>query len=163
MTGKQARRQRVALLTAAATLGLALVGFAGTSFRLEVGPAVAGGTNFKLKGAVFVVRALVCDDLSTVRIRGTAEGIVNGTRQTLPLKLIQVNTPGVYAVTQEWPMAGHWIVHLSGSCQSPKADASTIVPMRTSAFVRDKVQVLREPATKAQLDAVLTALVRAEP
>jgi len=145
-----------------AALGLAVTVSAGTMFRLEIGPPVAAGTNFKLKGAVFVARALVCDDLSAVRVTGTAEGVVNGGRQSVTLKLIPVNSPGVYAVQQDWPPDGQWVVHLSGTCPSPKAEASTIVPIRKGTFIREKTQVLREPATKQQIDAALADLQHAE-
>ena len=39
---------------------------AGTPFRLEIGPPIAGAT--KVKGAAFAVRALACDDPSTVKM-----------------------------------------------------------------------------------------------
>jgi hypothetical protein len=154
---------RFGITTGAFILTLAVVMSAGTSFRLEIGPPVAAGANFiTLKRAVLVVRALVCDDLAAVRITGTAEGVLNGRRQTLPLKLILVNTSGVYAVQHDWPMDGQWILHLSGTCPSPMARASTIIPMRKSTFIRDKVQVLREPATGKQIESALADLARKE-
>jgi hypothetical protein len=153
---------RFGIITGAFILTLAVVISAGTSFRLEIGPPVAAGANFTLKTAVLVVRALVCDDLAAVRITGTAEGVLNGRRQALPLKLIPVNTSGVYAVQHDWPMDGQWVLHLSGTCPSPPARASTIIPMRKSTFIRDKVQVLREPATGKQIESALADLARKE-
>ena len=150
-------------IIAATALVVGWAAAAGTQFRLEIGPPVAAGTNFKLKNAVLVTRALVCDDLAAVRVTGTAEGTVHGTRQSVPLRLLPVgSTPGVFAVTQQWPAAGRWILHLSGTCPAPKAEASTIVPLRGSTFIREKVQVLREPATRTQIETALTDLVRSE-
>jgi hypothetical protein len=142
---------------------LAAQAAAATFFRLEVGSPIAAGISSKVKDykkTVLVVRPLVCDDASSVRITGTAEGIVNGQRQSLPLRLIALPTPGVHAVQREWPDGGQWVVHLTGTCPSPKATASTLVPVAGSAFIREKTQVLREPATRAQLEAVLDDLLR---
>ncbi len=155
---------------AAATLAVALLVTAtgaGTMFRLEIGPPVAAGTDKKIlkdgKKALLAVRAVVCDDLANVRITGTAEGIVNGSRQSVPLTLTEVNkADAVYVVSYQWPENGSWVLHLKGSCSNPKAEASTLVPMNKGAFIREKTEVLREPATKKQLEAALTALTRAQ-
>ncbi len=161
MSKRQTRRIGVIIV---ATLGVAVTAFAGTMFRLEVGPPVAAGVNYKLKNAVMVTRALVCADFTGLRVNGTAEGIVNGERRSVSLQLLPVgDSPGVYVVTQQWPAEGQWVVHLSGSCPSPKSEASTLVPMRGSTFIREKVKVLTEPATKKQIEAALTDLGRAQP
>jgi hypothetical protein len=164
MTDLRTRRcSRILAIAFGATLAMAVAASAGTMFRLEIGPAVAAGTDFKQKGAVLAVRALVCDDLDAVRVTGTAEGIVNGARQSMPLRLIPIATaPGVFVVQQQWPAQGQWVLHLAGTCPASKAQASTIVPMRRAAFIREKTQVLREPATRAQIDAALAELVRTE-
>jgi hypothetical protein len=133
---------------------------AGTFFRLEVGPAVAAGTNTKTKKAVLVVRPLVCDDPASVRMTGTAEGIVNGARQSVALTLVPLPKPGVYAVVRQWPDGGQWVLNLTGTCPAPKAEASTIVQLAGNAFIRHKTQVLRERATPAQVEASLSELLR---
>jgi hypothetical protein len=154
---------RIAATTVSATIAMTIVASAGTMFRLEIGPPVAAGIDFKQKGAVLAVRALVCDDLAAVRVTGIAEGMVNGTRQSVTLRLIPIVTaPGVFVVQQQWPAQGQWVLHLAGACPSSKAEASTIVPMRKTAFIREKTQVLREPATRQQIDAALAELVRTE-
>ena len=150
----------IALLTGAAG--------AGTMFRLEIGPPVAAGTEAKiLKNAkgktVLAVRALVCNDLAGVQITGTAEGISNGTRQSVPLDLLEVKrAEAIYAVQYQWPVDGSWVLHLKGSCANPKAEASTLVPMNKMAFIRDKTQVLVEPATRKQVEDAVAALARSQ-
>ena len=138
---------------------------AGTSFRLEIGPAVADTSAGKVKNAVLLVRPLLCGDPASVRITATAEGIVNGARQSVPLKLVALPTPGVHAVQRQWP-DGQWVIHLSGTCPQPKAGASTIVPLTGTGtdtrFSRPKTQVLREPATKAQVEAALAEVARGD-
>ena len=141
----------------------AITASAGTMFRLEVGPPVAAGVNYKLKNAVMVTRALVCADFTGLRVNATAEGLVNGQRRSVSLQLMPVSDmPGVYAVLHQWPDEGKWIVHLTGSCPSPKAEASTLVPMRGSTFIREKVKVLTEPATRKQIEAALADAAQPE-
>ena len=155
------------LTIALLSIALSAPAIAGTMFRLEIGPPVAAGTDKKvLKGdkkAILAVRALVCNDLANVQITGTAEGLVNGARQSVPLALVQVDkAEAIYVVQYQWPDSGSWVLHLKGSCSSPKAEASTLVPMNKGAFIREKTEVLRDPATKKQLEAALTALARSQ-
>jgi hypothetical protein len=159
-------RSLVAAISAVALLTTATA--AGTMFRLEVGPPVAAGTAAKIlkngKGkTVLAVRALVCSDLSNVQITGTAEGIRNGARQSVPLDLLEVNkADAIYAVQYQWPEDGSWVLHLRGSCSNAKAEASTLVPMNKMAFLREKIQVLVEPATKKQVEDAVKDLARSQ-
>ncbi len=150
---------RCAVLIAGA-LALSAHAVAGTMFRLEVGHPIAAQGEPKIKNAVVLVRAVVCNDLAGVTITGSAEGIAAGGRRSVPLKLLALRTPGVYAVQRQWP-EGRWVLHLQGTCSSPGARASTIVPVTASGFIREKTQVLRAPATAAQVTAALEALVSA--
>jgi hypothetical protein len=145
-------------------VAMAAPAIAGTMFRLEVGPPIAAGTGTQVtqqfkKKIVLVVRPRVCDEVAKVQITGTAEGTVNGARQSVVLNLLPVDpAQGVYAVVQQWPEEGNWVLQLNGSCSSPKASASTLVPMNKSTFIREKTKVLREPATRQQLEALLKEL-----
>ena len=158
-------------LLAAGTAALVFVAasaFAGTMFRIEVGSAVALGVNkyFKKndpKKVVVAVRAVVCENLATVRITGTAEGLVSGKRQSVPITLTAIDpAEAIYAVQQQWPEAGAWVLHLKGSCSSPKAEASTLVAVSKGTFIRQKSEVLREPATPKQVDDAVSALARSQ-
>jgi hypothetical protein len=148
-------------LMAIVALSVVAQAAAGSSFRLEVGPPVAAGTDFKAKKAVIVVRSRLCADEASVRITGTAEGIINGQRRSVPLTLVSLPTPGVHAVQRQWPEGGEWVLHLRGTCPALKVTASTIVPPGKNGFIREKTQVLSEPATAAQVDAALRDLNRA--
>lgn len=156
----------VAAAVAAVALVAAAAG-AGTMFRLEIGPPIAAGNVKDLKKndkkAVLAVRALVCDDLANVLITGTAEGLVNGARKSLPLVLSEANkTEAIYFVSQQWPDTGSWVLHLKGSCSSPKAEASTLVAVSKATFIREKSEVLRKPATKKQIESAVAALARSQ-
>src|SRR5262245_43260952 len=157
----------VTAAAAAAAFVAAGAAHAGTSFRLEIGPPIAAGNPKDLqkadKTAVLAVRALVCDDLANVRITGTAEGLVNGARRSLPLVLSEAHkAEAIYFVLRQWPDEGTWLLHLKGSCSNPKAEASTLVAVSKGTFIREKSEVLREPATKKQVESALTALSRSQ-
>ena len=141
-----------------AGLAMAAPASAGPTFRLEVGSAIAGGTGTKVKNAVVMVRALACDDDRSVRLTGVAEGMVNGERRSIPLNLVALPTPGVYAVTKQWP-DGAWIVNLTASCPGRNATASALVPLDgKTGFVRDKTQVFDRAATAREVAVVLRAI-----
>lgn len=157
-------------LLAAGTATIAVVAAsatAGTMFRVEIGSPLALGVNkyFKKtdKKLIVAVRAVVCQDLANVRITGTAEGVVAGKRQSLPVTLAAVEpAEAVYAIHQQWPQEGAWLLHLKGTCASPKAEASTLVAVSKGTFIREKSEVLREPATKKQVDDAVAALARSQ-
>lgn len=157
----------LAAATAAAAV-FAASASAGTMFRIEIGSAVALGVSkyFKKndpKKVVVAVRAVVCDELANVQITGTAEGLVAGKRQSLPITLTAIDpAEAIYAVQQQWPDAGAWVLHLKGSCANPKAEASTLVAVTKGTFIREKSEVLREPATKKQVDDAVAALARSQ-
>ena len=152
----------------AATAFLAASASAGTMFRIEIGSPVAVGVNkyFKkdvAKKIVLAVRAVVCDDMTNVRITGTAEGIVAGKRQSLPITLTPVDpADAVYGIQQQWPQDGAWVLHLKGACSNPKAEASTLAAVTKGTFIREKSEVLREPATKKQVEDAVSALARSQ-
>ena len=112
---------------------------------------------------MFAADPLLFDNPASVSIGGIAEGLVNGVRQSVGLDLIAVDAAaGVYAVQPQWPDSGHWVLLLNGSCPSPKASASTLIPMKKYTFIREKTEVLRELATRQQLEAMLAALARSK-
>ena len=94
---------------------------------------------------------------------GTAEGIVAGKRQSLPITLTPVDrADAVYGIQQQWPQDGAWVLHLKGSCSNPKAEASTLAAVTKGTFIREKSEVLREPATKKQVEDAIAALARSQ-
>ena len=143
-------------------LGLAaLVGLAGGQwalaggFFLTLGNPVAANAP-QAKGAVLVVRPDGCHEPAKARITGTAEGLVNGARRSVPLKLIALPTPGVYAVNREWPAEGVWVVNLTGV--NLGATTSAIVPIGPKGFVRESSKFMAGTASEVEITAALKAL-----
>jgi hypothetical protein len=126
-------------------------------FALAIANSVAGNS-FEAKRAVLVVRPEGCADPAKARIEGTAEGLVNGARRSVPLKLAALKTPGVFAVFKEWPPEGVWVVKLTGSCQG--STAGVVVPIGPKGFIRESSKFFSRPASEAEVEASLKALVK---
>jgi hypothetical protein len=145
-----------------AAVAFAAQALAGVTFRLDIGPAVADTSAGKVKNAVLLVRPLACDDPASVVMTGTAEGIVNGARQSVALKLQRLPTPGVHAVSRQWP-DGDWVLNLTATCPGRDATASAVVPLRgPSGFVRAKAQFFDHSATVATIEASLKGVAQAD-
>ncbi|HTA43528.1 MAG TPA: hypothetical protein VK789_13830 [Bryobacteraceae bacterium] len=123
------------------------------AFTFEIGSPVAS-QDFATKSAAFVFRTAGCAAPEKPEVSATAEGLVEGTRRTLPLKVNPSSKPGVYAVFQQWT-GGRWMVVLKGSCGS--AQAGAIVPVGPRGFVREDSKFFTHPATAAEIDAALKA------
>lgn len=66
------------------------------------------------RGAVLLVHAVTREGPpAAAAVTGTAEGIVNGARRTIPLRLDSTPTPGVFAVRPQWPAEGTWLLRIS--------------------------------------------------
>ena len=96
------------------TLMLACAGqmFAG-GFWLQVGNPEANAAAGKM-GAVVTIKAVGCHDPATAKVTATAVGVVNGERRTIPLELKPLAEPGAYALSQQWPREGKWVIQLVG-------------------------------------------------
>jgi hypothetical protein len=149
------------LLIAIALVASGAIAYAET-FRLEVGPPVAAGAQYKTKGALFAARPRGCTDLSAVQMTGTAEGLVAGTHQSIPLKLVDL-ADGVRVVTYQWTTDGTWVVVLNAICSNPRETAAVIVRVPGfGMFSREGMQLLDHTATPKEIDAALTAFARAQ-
>jgi len=98
------------LVLFAATLLTAASSFAG-GFWVEFGNPSAS-KDPRAKNAAVLVRALGCNNPETAVYKGTAEGMVNGTRRSLPLKFVQLDNKGLWAVERDWPGEGKWVLHI---------------------------------------------------
>jgi len=97
------------------TLMLACAGqvFAG-GFWLQVGNPEANPAAAKM-GAVITIKAVGCHDPAAAKVTATAIGVVNGERRTIPLELKALGEPGAYALSQQWPGEGKWVIQLTGA------------------------------------------------
>lgn len=127
-------------------------------FALAIGNpvAVALPNGVVKKDIGMAVRAEGCAEPAKVQITGTAEGIVDGARRSLPLRVVAGAAPGAFAVSRDWPQQGVWVVNLTGHCGS--STASAVVPMGPNGFVRESSQFFSRAATAAEVDLALKTL-----
>jgi hypothetical protein len=79
------------------------------------------------KNAVVAAHITACHSPEKTSVTATAEGIVNGKRQTISLKVIRLSEPGAFAVTHEWPREGKWTVKMVATNPDYKDYATSIV------------------------------------
>ena len=139
---------------AAYALGMAALA---DGFTFTIGSPVAA-QDYQAKMAAFVFRTEGCAEPATSQIGSTAEGLVNGARRSVPLKVMAMSRPGVYAVPQSWPGEGDWVVILKGTCAS--ASAGAIVPIGPRGFIRESSKFFRRPVTSQEIESALAALSR---
>jgi hypothetical protein len=79
-----------------------------------LGTAVAGGQQIAVEvakdGKSLLVRTYRCGTPSSFTVSGRAEGIVDGQRRTIPLRVMPTAEPGVFAVERQWPAQGAWVL-----------------------------------------------------
>src|SRR5690242_1567290 len=92
---------------------LALAGglYAG-GFFLQLGNPEANPQAKKLN-AVLVIQAVGCHNPESAAVTARAVGTVNGERREIPLKVDRLSKPGEFALTQQWPKEGRWVIELT--------------------------------------------------
>jgi hypothetical protein len=126
-------------------------------FTFAIGNPVAS-QDFRFKSAAFALRTEGCAEPAKSQINGTAEGIVKGERRSVVLRVMSASKPGVYAVEQNWPPEGEWVVSLRGTCAGQSAGA--IIPMGPKGFIRESSKFFPRPATDAEIDVALKDLAK---
>jgi hypothetical protein len=100
-------------MPAVALLALAGQLLAG-GFYLSLGNPEASPEARKVN-AVLTIKATGCHDPALAKVTATAIGLVNGERREIALKLAPLSTPGMFALSQQWPREGRWIIRLSAT------------------------------------------------
>jgi len=106
-------RNTLRITAAAAFLALAGQLLAG-GFYLQVGTPEASAEARKLN-AVVTVRSVGCVQPEATKISASAIGTVRGERREIALKLDALPTPGMFALSQQWPKEGRWVIRLEGT------------------------------------------------
>lgn len=91
------------------------------------------------RDAFLVVHAFHHGNPMNFPVSGTAEGIVNGQRRTVPLEFARTSRTGVFALRKQWPGEGAWTLVI-GVAQGPEDRVSAIVELARSGEVA-RVQV----------------------
>ena len=99
---------RALALLAALTLTVSTVAVAGPPWIAIEYPANPHDPG--TRGALLTVRTYHHGELMSYDLSGTAEGIVNGQRQSMPLDIRRLPQAGVYAVRWQKPAQGNWML-----------------------------------------------------
>ena len=81
-------------------------------FFLELGSPEAS-LEARQSHAVLTVMAAGCHDPAAAEVTARAIGTVNGERRSMALKLTKLSKPGMFALAQQWPKEGQWVIELS--------------------------------------------------
>jgi len=65
------------------------------------------------KHAAVVVRTTACNSPEKTVMTGTADGTVNGKRESIPLQLTPLSKAGEFAVGRAWPAKGTWVIRVT--------------------------------------------------
>lgn len=109
--------------------------FAG-GFWLQMGTAEAS-PEAKAGKAALIVKAAGCLDPATAVVSGVVIRMVDGHRETTPLKLVPMKEPGTFAVIRDWPGGAtvtlEFIGHNAGASTSMLVQARGDAIEKTSA------------------------------
>ncbi len=95
-------------LVSVLTMVVSAVAIAGPpwiAIEYPVNPHVAG-----TRGALLTVRTYHHGALMSYDVTGTAEGIIDGRRQSMPLDIRRLTQTGMYAVRWQKPAQGTWVL-----------------------------------------------------
>ena len=86
--------------------------------------ALAGGANAKVSGPMkdgrYFVHTYACSDPAALKVTAWAEGLVNGKRQTVPIRIEKTREKGVYSFARTWPESGTWAIRMAlGNAHAP--------------------------------------------
>jgi hypothetical protein len=66
------------------------------------------------RGAVVLVHThLVAGSVQPGDLSGSAEGLVNGARRSIPLHFDSVARPNTYGIRRQWPNEGTWLLRIT--------------------------------------------------
>lgn len=102
---------------------VALVGPPWISIEYPVNPYDAA-----TRGAFLVVHAFHHGTPVGLPVSGTAEGIVNGARRSVPLTFAATTRAGVYTLGRQWPNEGTWTLLVSVA-QGPEDKVTAVVDL----------------------------------
>ena len=88
------------------------------------------------RGALLTVRTYHHGELMSYEVTGTAEGIVDGRRQSMPLDIRRLTQVGMYAVRWQKPAQGTWMLVIT-SKQNGSHAATALVTIDSQGQVAE--------------------------
>jgi hypothetical protein len=136
-------------------LGILTIPLIAGALVLEVGNPASNPEALK-NHAVLVARMTACHSPGETTVAATAEGMVNGIRKSIPLKVIALSTAGTFAVAREWPEQGTWAIKLVATNPEYKNYAtSVLVPIRSDSVQLSSAKHYFHAASEAEVSLAL--------
>jgi hypothetical protein len=114
------------------------------------------------RGAILLVHAITREGpVAVSALDASAEGMVNGARRTVPLRLDTTPTPGVFAVRRQWPAEGTWLLRitLQHTTALVSLDAGGVAGVRVPTERASGVEIPRAVNAR-EIDSTLSAAGR---
>ena len=105
----------------------------GGGFRFEIGNPAAN-PEARDRDAVILVRIATCNSPARAQVIASAEGLVNGERRSVTLKVFSLSTPGTYGVIREWLGQGTWVVKLVATPEGWNFTPAALVRVNGDSF-----------------------------
>jgi hypothetical protein len=115
------------------------------------------------RDAFLTVRTYHHGEMIAKTVTGTAEGVVNGRRQSVPLDIRPGSQTGMYVVRWQKPATGRWVLVINSGVQGV-TDATAVIeisPTGTVASVNVPTRAIANgwisprPVASAEIDALL--------
>jgi hypothetical protein len=108
------------------------------------------------KHAVVLARITACHSPEKTVVSATAEGLVGGKRQSIPVKVMNLSTPGAFAVARQWPREGVWTIRLVATNPDYKDYATgMVVPLRNDVYIRADAMHFTHAPTEDEVNSAL--------
>ena len=137
------------------------------------GPVFGGGFWLTLErpgnesGAAAVVRVIGCRNPQDAQVAGSAEGVVRGKRETIPLKLRSTGRTGVYEIERPVLESGAWVFAVTARMEklltselAPIAADGKIAPVAERSTVEKPGRYAYRAILPADIDAALARLAQ---
>lgn len=114
-------------------------------------------------GALLLVHAMTHDGPGKFAdLNGTAQGVVNATRRSVPLRFDATSKPGIFAVRKQWPSEGTWLLQIefySTTAIVVLDHDGSVASVRVPTERQNGNQIPRAVAAK-EIDSTLAAAAR---
>ena len=118
---------RPAILATAPLLVAATIAIAGPPWiSIEYPP---NRLDKETRGALALVRIYHHENAGQFPVEGTAEGVLDGERVSLPLKFTPIGDEGVWAAWGKIPEEGNWVLAIHGTDGVSKAEISILAAL----------------------------------
>jgi hypothetical protein len=111
----------------------------------------------KAKNAIAIVRAVGCHQPENAQLSATAEGLVSGRRQSIPLELVKLDTAGLWAIKGSMPPSGSWVISVIAR-EGGQIRGSALATVRTDGSVHREANLMGRTPTAEDVNPLLASL-----